>query len=61
MNISKIIKHERQSRGFTQKELAEKIGVNPTQVSRIEINGESVTMKTLKKYLVFFGLKMIIK
>lgn len=61
MNISKIIKNERQSRGFTQKELAEKIGVNPTQVSRIEINGESVTMKTLKKYLVFFGLKMIIK
>jgi transcriptional regulator with XRE-family HTH domain len=60
MNISELIKSEREKRGMTQKELGKAIGVNATQVSRIEINSESVTMKTLKKYLDFFGLEIMV-
>ena len=60
MNISKTIKQEREARGLTQKELAEAIGVKATQVSRIELNSDSVTMKTLTKYLRFFGWELVV-
>jgi DNA-binding XRE family transcriptional regulator len=58
--LSKLIKDARLERGMSQKQLAEAIGVKTTQVSRIELNYEAMTLKTLTKYLEYFGFSLIV-
>ncbi len=57
--IGKAVKQRRQERHLTQEELGKLIGVQKTQISRLENNASNVTMDTLIK--VFIALKAKIK
>jgi transcriptional regulator with XRE-family HTH domain len=57
--IGKAIKQTRQERHLTQDELGKLIGVQKSQISRLENNASNVTMDTLIK--VFTALKAKIK
>ena len=57
--IGKAIKQTRQERHLTQEELGKLIGVQKSQISRIENNASNVTMNTLLR--VFTALKAKIK
>jgi HTH-type transcriptional regulator/antitoxin HipB len=57
--IGKAIKQTRQERHLTQEELGKLIGVQKSQISRIENNASNVTMDTLLR--VFTALKAKIK
>ena len=57
--IGKAIKKTRQERNLTQEELGKLIGVQKTQISRIENNTGNVTIDTLLR--VFTALKAKIK
>ena len=46
----------RQAAGLTQAEVAERLGVSPTQVARIEKRGyDAYTLTTLRRYLQALG------
>jgi transcriptional regulator with XRE-family HTH domain len=57
--IGSAIKQTRQERNMTQEELGKLIGVQKSQISRIENHTSNVTMNTLLK--VFTALKAKIK
>jgi len=57
--IGKAIKQTRQERHLTQEELGKLIGVQKSQISRLENNASNVTIDTLIK--VFTALKAKIK
>jgi DNA-binding XRE family transcriptional regulator len=57
--IGKAIKHTRQERHLTQEELGKLIGVQKSQISRLESNASNATMDTLIK--VFKALKAKVK
>jgi DNA-binding XRE family transcriptional regulator len=57
--IGKAIKQTRQRRNLTQEELGKLIGVQKSQISRLENNVSNVTMDTLLR--VFAALKTTIK
>jgi len=46
-----ILKSYRIKNNLTQEELAEKIGITPRQVQRIENNTSDTKIKTLQKYI----------
>lgn len=64
MDISKNIISIRESKGIKQYEVAEKLGIEPPNYSRLEKRGDKLTIEQLKKiadalgvvYLDFFGL-----
>ncbi|ATF25522.1 XRE family transcriptional regulator [Brochothrix thermosphacta] len=49
VNIGDKIKDERQKRGYTQKELAERIGVNASVISKYEMNRNRPPLNVLVK------------
>lgn len=57
-NISKSLKQERIKQGLSQIEMAEKMGVSNTQISRIENDPMCMTVKTLKKALDVLGISI---
>jgi DNA-binding XRE family transcriptional regulator len=57
--IGKAIKQTRQERHLTQEELGKLIGVQKSQISRLESNASNVTMETLLR--VFAALKARVK
>ena len=57
--IGKAIKQTRQQRNLTQEELGKLIGVQKSQISRLENNVSNVTMDTLLR--VFAALQATIK
>ena len=57
--IGKAIKQTRQERNMTQEELGKLIGVQRTQISRLENNANNVTLDTLMR--VFAALKAKVK
>jgi DNA-binding XRE family transcriptional regulator len=57
--IGKAIKQTRQERKLTQEELGKLIGVQKSQISRLENNASNVTMDTLLR--VFTALKAKVK
>jgi len=57
--IGQAIKQTRQERNLTQKELGELIGVQKSQISRIESNTSNVTIDTLMR--VFNALQAKVK
>lgn len=57
--IGKAIKQTRQERHLTQEELGKLIGVQKSQISRLENNASNVTMETLLR--VFTALKAKVK
>ena len=57
--IGKAIKQTRQERNLTQEELGKLIGVQKSQISRLEKNTSNVTMDTLLR--VFTALRAKVK
>jgi len=57
--IGKAIRQTRQERNLTQEELGKLIGVQKSQISRLEKNTSNVTMDTLLR--VFTALKAKVK
>ena len=57
--IGKAIKQTRQERHLTQEELGKLIGVQKSQISRLENNASNATMYTLMR--VFTALKAKVK
>jgi HTH-type transcriptional regulator / antitoxin HipB len=57
--VGKAIKQTRKERNLTQEELGRLIGVQKSQISRLENNAGNVTIETLLK--VFSALKAKIK
>jgi DNA-binding XRE family transcriptional regulator len=57
--IGKAIKQTRQERQLTQEELGKLIGVQKSQISRLESNASNATIDTLMK--VFGALKAKVK
>jgi len=57
--IGKAIKQTRQERNLTQEELGKLIGVQKSQISRLENNASNVTMDTLLR--VFTALRAKVK
>jgi HTH-type transcriptional regulator / antitoxin HipB len=57
--IGKAIKQTRQDRNLTQEELGKLIGVQKSQISRIESNASNVTIATLMR--VFNALQANVK
>jgi len=53
--LGEMIKQTRQQRNLTQSQLGELIGVQKSQISRIERNAENVTIETILR--VFSALK----
>ncbi|NJK86532.1 MAG: helix-turn-helix transcriptional regulator [Bacteroidales bacterium] len=53
--LGELIKQTRKERQLTQSELGEMIGVQKSQISRIERNAKNVTLETILK--VFRALK----
>ncbi|MDR3285937.1 MAG: helix-turn-helix domain-containing protein [Prevotellaceae bacterium] len=53
--LSRMIKKTRQERGLTQEKLGELVGVNKSQISKLENNANSATIETVLK--VFKALK----
>lgn len=49
--IMDTIRNKRIEKGITQEKLAEKIGVSPRQMQRIENNESSTKISTLKKII----------
>lgn len=67
MDISKNIISIRESKGIKQYEVAEKLGIEPPNYSRLEKRGDKLTVEQLKKiadalgvdYVDFFGISSI--
>ena len=53
--LGEMIKHARKERNLTQSQLGDLIGVQKSQISRIERNAKNVTIETILK--VFKALK----
>jgi transcriptional regulator with XRE-family HTH domain len=57
--LGEVIKSVRKERHLTQEQLGELIGVNKSQISKLERNTKNVTIETILK--VFRALKTNIK
>jgi len=57
--IASSIQKQRKARGYTQKELASKLGVSQVMVSRWENGEENFTIATLAKISSALGMKLI--
>ena len=47
--VGKLIRETRKAKGFTQKELGEKIGVTEATLSRFENGNQNLTLETLQR------------
>ena len=56
MNLSEKVKRLRKERELTQKELADKLGVNSSHLSRLEKGKYQPSTEMLKKFAAFFGV-----
>ena len=55
--IAAVIQRQRKAKGYTQKELASKLGVSQVMVSRWENGDENFTVATLTKISVALGME----
>lgn len=56
--VGKKIKKYREQKGYTQEELAEKIGVTPTYIGFIEQGLRNPSLKTADKIARVLGVKL---
>lgn len=56
--LGKTLKKARLEKCFTQKELAEKVGINSNWYSRLERGEEKASLKKLEIIFKILGLKM---
>ncbi|GHV35895.1 hypothetical protein AGMMS49546_00160 [Spirochaetia bacterium] len=58
-NIAVSIQKARRERGYTQKELAEKLGISQVMISRWENGEENFTVATLAKISSVLGIGLV--
>lgn len=58
MEIGKIIKKLRSEKGYTQKDLAEKLNVTPQAISRWELDAVEPSLDTIKEMAELFDVKI---
>ncbi len=61
LQISQMLRKQRQDSSFTQMELAEKLGVIQQYISRVESGRENVCISTLKKFAEVFHKRLIVE
>ncbi len=59
INIAQLIKKQRQQSGYTQEELAKKLGVIQQYISRVEGGRENICISTLKRFAEVFHKQLI--
>ena len=57
-NLGMSLKHIRLEKGLTQEMLAEKVGIHPTYVGKIESGKNNVSIKMLFKISRALGVKL---
>ena len=55
-----LIKEARKSKGLTQKELGEKLGIGESRVSKYESGKENPTLATLQKIADALGVDLLL-
>lgn len=55
-NLGFRLRKLREAQGLNQKQLAEKIGLTPCQISDYELGGRKPSIKTLEWLCEFFGV-----
>ena len=58
--IAKLVYSLRNELGLTQKELAEKTGINQSNISKLEKGSGNITLKTLDRIIKSLGKKLTI-
>lgn len=58
--VAERIRHYRKENGLTQSKLAERIGVQKTQVSKLEGGKVNLTLDTMRKIFTALGVKVVI-
>ena len=58
--IAKLVYSLRNELGLTQKELAEKTGINQRNISKLEKGSGNITLKTLDRIIKSLGKKLTI-
>lgn len=61
MKLSRQIREVRKKLGYTQKDMAEKLGVIQQYISKIENGRENLSLDTAKRIADVFGKKLIVK
>ena len=61
INIAQILTKQRKQAGYTQEQLAEKLGVIQQFISRVESGQENVCIGTLKRFAEVFHKRLIIE
>jgi len=61
MSIAEEIRNIRAQMGYSQKELAKRLGVIQQYVSKLEAGKENLTLDTLKKIAEVFGKRLVIQ
>ena len=61
LSIAQQIKNSRVKMGYTQEEMAEKLGVIQQYVSKLEAGSENLTIDTLKRIAQVLGKKLTIQ
>ena len=56
--IGVLLKQMREKSGYTQEELARKLDIKKSAVSRIENHVENIRLSTLEKYARVLGMKL---
>ena len=61
LSIGVQLAKQRKRKGFTQAELAKKIGTSPPQLSRTERRPENVNLRTLIRYAEAVGMNLDVR
>ena len=56
--IGAVLRQARESSGFTQEQLAEKLNTKKSAISRIENHAEDIRLSTLEKFAQVLGRKL---
>ncbi len=59
IKIAQILKKQRQQSGYTQEELAKKLGVIQQYISRVESGRENICIGTLKRFAEVFHKQLV--
>ncbi len=59
ISIAQMIKTQRQKSGYTQEEVAKKLGVIQQYISRVESGRENICISTLKRFAEVFHKQLI--
>jgi HTH-type transcriptional regulator / antitoxin HipB len=59
--IGVVLKHARESAGLTQEELARRLKIKKTAISRIENHAEDIKLSTLEKVASALGKRLEVK